>query len=129
MEKKHYKLLKDFEDPNGTIRAGTIKDAHQWMARFALLNESELDSKSDWFQEVYPYYASATDSIQNRKLDEILSILKRKENVLGHTPMELAQSFALFCWGKTITTELKTIEALFLRWIDECGILNEQKQS
>jgi len=74
-------------------------------------------------------YASATDSIQDRKLDEILSILKRKENVLGHTPMELAQSFALFCWGKTITTELKTIEALFLRWIDECGILNGQKQS
>ena len=91
--------------------------------------QSQPMKQADVVKEVYPYYASATDSIQDRKLDEILSILKRKENVLGHTPMELAQSFALFCWGKTITTELKTIEALFLRWIDECGILNGQKQS
>ena len=47
-----YTLLKDFTDPNGTVKKGVIKTANQWCARFALLNHSDCDIKTDWFRKV-----------------------------------------------------------------------------
>jgi hypothetical protein len=47
-----YELLKDFEDPNGRISKGVRKTASQWCGRFALLNQSDCDVKTDWFKLV-----------------------------------------------------------------------------
>lgn len=47
-----YILLKDFEDPSGRVYAGVRKTRHQWVSRFALLQPSELDVKTDWFKKV-----------------------------------------------------------------------------
>jgi len=73
---KKYKLLKDFTDPNGTVGAGVIKDAHQWMSRFALLNENDLDIKDDWFELVTE--PSIVPEIDKQKIFQ--SVLKTLKN-------------------------------------------------
>lgn len=47
-----YKLKKDFTDPIGTVRAGTIRDEFQWMARIALLNPGDCQKKDEWFERL-----------------------------------------------------------------------------
>jgi len=49
---ERYELIRDYEDPCGTISKGVIKTEYQWMARFALLNPGDCKIKKDWFKLV-----------------------------------------------------------------------------
>jgi len=49
---ERYELIRDYEDPCGTINKGVIKTEYQWMARFALLNPGDCKIKKDWFKAV-----------------------------------------------------------------------------
>jgi len=55
-EEQLYELLQDFTDPNGTVRKGARKTNRQWLARFALLTQTDLDIKTDWFKKVNKVY-------------------------------------------------------------------------
>lgn len=60
-EEPLYELLKDMEDPNGKVISGTMKTKHQWMGRFALLTEEDLELKKDWFKKVKPILFNEED--------------------------------------------------------------------
>lgn len=73
---KRYRLLKRLEDPCGSIAAGVIKDEHQWMARFALLNTGDCEIKKDWFEPVI-------ETPQPKERIEVTHLLYREKHSDG----------------------------------------------
>jgi hypothetical protein len=96
---KHFELLKDFEDPYGSVAMGTIKTEEEWMDRFGILDPGDCQIKTDWFQEVGRYPMC---NPQPAQIDCRMSgcYFNRKGDCLNEAPAITIREDKSVCWSE-----------------------------
>lgn len=70
-----WELLRDFEDPCGTIHMGVTKTECQWLARFTFMHIGEIGKKTDWFKAVSPLRNSTTEKVFHAVLESYTPVV------------------------------------------------------